>query len=406
MKLHRNLALGIHTGLVRILNENQALRPTLERLLMQNRKWGSRDRKLLGEAILEITRWKRKYTYLGNFDENDPNFLWKLIGIWFIEKGNPLPDWKDFTTHHGIPVFIQNSIETAHRKIKASIPDWLDDLGVEVFEPPFWENEINAQNQPAPLVLRCNTLKCTKDQLQKILQEDHDIIAESIEEIPHALVLSSHQKITHLPSFKMGWFEVQDANSQRVAEWLAPTTGSFIVDACAGAGGKTLHLASMMSNSGKIHAIDVHEEKLKELTRRADRNGVTNISTHLAEDLHFFKKNAGKADGVLIDAPCSGLGTLRRNPAAKWHVTPEKLLDWQKLQQELLLKNAVLVKPNGVLIYATCSIFPQENNQQIITFLKSNIGAAFVLEKEKTFYAHTSGFDGFYIARMVRNNEL
>ena len=183
---------------------------------------------------------------------------------------------------------------------------------------------------------------------------------------------------------------------------MNPQKGGTVVDACAGSGGKSLHLATLMQNKGIVYAMDPQENKLEQLLKRAERNGITSIQVHPHNDVDFFTLHQGKIDAVLIDAPCSGLGVLRRNPAAKWHMNPEKIKALEILQQEILHKNAPLVKKEGTLVYATCSIFPNENQNQISRFLKTEIGAEFKLIKEQTFLTHQSIFDGFYIPQLQK----
>ncbi len=402
MKLHRNLILGIHFGLQKILTDEEALRPTLASLL-KNKKWGSRDRRLLAECLLEIIRWKNRFLYLSNVNPNDADIHWKLIALWILSKGEELPTIEEFNFSDPLK-FNNQPIDTLPRVYKESIPDWMDQMGVQIFGSFFWEKEIKALNELSPLVIRCNTRICHLDKLQQVLFNEYGIKSEKILDIPEGLRLSHHQKITHLPIFKKGWFEIQDANSQRVAAWAAPKKNSLIVDACAGGGGKSLHIADLIDDKIKIHAIDINESKLNQLKQRALRNGIKSIETHLANENELFERLNKKADLVLVDAPCSGLGTLRRNPAIKWHLNPEKINKLCTLQASLLIKNAQLVKPNGTLIYATCSILPQENSNQIHQFLASPLGSQFNLEKETTFFTHTSFYDGFFIARMVRNS--
>jgi 16S rRNA (cytosine967-C5)-methyltransferase len=203
----------------------------------------------------------------------------------------------------------------------------------------------------------------------------------------------------------LGLFEIQDANSQKVATSCNLKPGMTIIDACAGAGGKSIHMASIIKNEGEIIALDPHDSKLKELEKRAKRNGVKIIKT-----LNTFKsKNIsnliGKADRVLIDAPCSGLGVLKRNPDAKWKMNPEKIKKLINTQQYLINFWSKYIKPGGELIYATCSIFHQENKEQIKIFLDNKVGKKFIIKNEKTYFSHTTGFDGFYIVQLKKNCE-
>ena len=205
-------------------------------------------------------------------------------------------------------------------------------------------------------------------------------------------------------AFKNGWFEVQDASSQKVAQMLDPKPGMRIVDACAGAGGKSLHIASLMENKGQVIAMDIYENKLNELKRRARRNGIHNIETRVIDSTKVIKKLIGKADKVLIDAPCSGLGVLRRNPDAKWKLQPEFLETIKQTQSEILDSYSRIVKDGGQLVYATCSILPSENEQQVKAFLKREAGSEFTLTKDEKILPSKSGFDGFYIALLQKKS--
>ena len=175
-----------------------------------------------------------------------------------------------------------------------------------------------------------------------------------------------------------------------------------VVDACAGAGGKTLHIASLMENKGQIIAMDIYGNKLHELKRRAKRNGAHNIETRVIDSTKVIKKLYDKADRVLIDSPCSGLGVLRRNPDAKWKLQPDFLDNIRKTQQDIIQQYSKMVKPKGKLVYATCSVLPSENQNQVKEFLKSEAGSGFTLLKEKKVLSHKSGFDGFYMALLER----
>jgi 16S rRNA (cytosine967-C5)-methyltransferase len=222
--------------------------------------------------------------------------------------------------------------------------------------------------------------------------------AATNEGYPLALRLPERANVFVTEAFKKGLFEVQDANSQLVAALLDVRPGMRVVDTCAGAGGKSLHLAALMGNKGQIIALDVYGSKLKELKRRARRNGAHNIEPREIDSTKVFKKLYGSADRVLIDAPCTGLGVLRRNPDTKWKLRPEFLGKITKTQQEILGNYSKMVKPGGKMVYATCSILPQENSDQVQSFLGSGEGSDFSLETEKKIYASKSGFDGFYMA--------
>ncbi|MEK9613854.1 MAG: RsmB/NOP family class I SAM-dependent RNA methyltransferase [Flavobacteriaceae bacterium] len=400
MKLHRNIALGIVEGLQQLLEEKQNLRTVLNQLLKKNRKWGSRDRRLLGEVLLDCVRWKRTYMELGGLHSSSVHFFWELMGVWILSKKHPLPYWIEFENLQQLSTPLVLNPKKRNRAITESIPDWLDQMGADELGLDFWEKEIKTLNSTSPLVIRANSLKTQTIKLQLQLQQEFKIECQTLQDFPEALLLDKHQKVTHLEPYQKGLFEVQDANSQRVAHWVNPRKGKKIIDACAGAGGKTLHLAALMQNQGILIAADTYPKKLEQLRKRVQRNGVTIVTTQDANRDSFFDQEFQQADAVLIDAPCSGLGVLRRNPAAKWHLNSDRIDELKKLQQYILKRNAPLVKQGGTLVYATCSILPSENQKQVQTFLSSAEGSRFQLEKQQTFWTHETGFDGFYIAKM------
>ena len=176
-----------------------------------------------------------------------------------------------------------------------------------------------------------------------------------------------------------------------------------IVDTCAGAGGKSLQLAAIMENKGQIIALDIFSNKLKELKRRAKRAGAHNIETRLIDNNKVIKKLHNSADRVLIDAPCSGLGVLSRNPDAKWKLQPEFIKTIQETQADLLDRYSKIMKDDGKMVYATCSILPSENQKQVQAFLQREAGKDFKLVKEKIVLANESGYDGFYMAQLEKS---
>ena len=288
------------------------------------------------------------------------------------------------------------------RKYRESVPDWLDALGEQELGEALWTDELHSLNSLAPVVLRANTLKISRDRLQQLLREE-GVESYPLQQYPDALQLVERSNIFKSQSFKDGLFEVQDASSQKVAPFMQiDNSVKRIIDTCAGAGGKTLHLATLLQNKGQIIAMDIYEQKLQELKRRARRNGVFNIETKLI-DPKQLKRMQGTADRVLIDAPCSGLGVLRRNPDAKWKLQPEFLDQIRATQQEILQQYSKLLKKGGKLVYATCSVLPSENHQQVAAFLASEAGKDFKLEAEEVIFAHQSGYDGFYMARLINN---
>jgi 16S rRNA (cytosine967-C5)-methyltransferase len=178
--------------------------------------------------------------------------------------------------------------------------------------------------------------------------------------------------------------------------------GQRVIDACAGAGGKSLHMASLMQNKGKVIALDVLEKKLDSLRERSTRAGATIIETRLIESTKVIKRLAESSDRVLLDVPCSGMGVLRRNPDAKWKLTPEEITHLNNLQAEILSGYSKMCRPGATLMYATCSMMPSENLKQVEKFLSQN-DSRFSLEKEETLWPEVGGPDGFYFARLKRS---
>jgi len=193
---------------------------------------------------------------------------------------------------------------------------------------------------------------------------------------------------------------MQDASSQLVTPFSGAKPGMFVIDACAGAGGKTLHLAAQMQNKGQIFAYDIYQNKIDELNKRAKRNNVTILKETSIINQEIIKRNENLADILLIDAPCSSLGTLRRKPDIKWKLKPEKISQIKVIQQDILNSYVSMLKPGGTLIYVTCSILPEENQENIMYFLKQNKNFTFV--EDKTLLSSVTNNDGFYMAKLKK----
>ena len=402
MRLHRNLVFAVIDSLRDIFNEDVYADKAVEKALKRDKRWGARDRKFVAETIYDVVRWKRLYAEIANVKApySRPD-LWRLFAVWCVLKGIQLPDWNQIepTPTRRIKGKFDELLKT--RKFRESIPDWIDEVGVQELGEEVWTKEIAALNKQAEVILRTNTLNTTKAHLQKQLASE-GIDTEFIKGYDDALKLVERANVFKTEAFKKGFFEVQDASSQLVAAYLDVEPGMKVVDTCAGAGGKTLHLASLMKNKGQIIAMDIYESKLKKLKVRARRNGVHNIDTRVIDSTKVIKKLQGKADRVLIDAPCSGLGVIRRNPDSKWKLQPEFLDKIRGTQQEVLQQYSKMVKPGGKMVYATCSVLPSENQQQVEFFLASDAGKDFKFIKDEKVLSHKSGYDGFYMALLER----
>ena len=402
MRLHRNLVYTTIDSLNAIFNEGEYADKVVARALKKDKRWGSNDRKFVAETIYEIVRWKRLYSEIADVKEPfDRDDLWRIFAVWAVLRGYPIPDWRQL---EGTPERkIKGRFDELSKKrvYRESIPDWMDELGVKELGEDKWTKEIAAQNQPAKVILRVNTLKTNRESLRALLM-DLDIETEFLKDQPEALVLKERTNVFLTDAFKQGLFEVQDASSQLVAHFLDVKPGMRVVDTCAGAGGKTLHMAALMENKGQLIAMDLYESKLKQLKIRAKRNSAFNIEYRIIDSTKVIKKLQEKADRVLIDAPCSGLGVLKRNPDAKWKLQPEFIDNIRKVQAEVLESYSRIVKPGGKLVYATCSVLPSENQEQVQNFLKTENGKNFTFIKDQKVLASESGFDGFYMALLER----
>jgi len=402
MKLHRNLVFATIDSLHLIFNENKQADKVLKNTLKRDKRWGARDRGFIAETTYDIVRWKRLYSKIAEVKEpfNRAN-LFRLFTVWATLKGIQIPDWPQFENTPTRKIKGKFDEFSKIRKYKESLPDWLDELGQKELGKK-WDKEIHSLNQLADVILRVNTLKTTKEKLQNNLQE-LEIETENIKGYPQALKLVKRTNVFVTEAFKNGWFEVQDASSQKVAKFLSPKPGTRVVDTCAGAGGKSLHIAALMENKGQVIALDIYGNKLKELKRRAKRNGAHNIETRTIDSSKVIKKLIQKADKILIDAPCSGIGVLKRNPDSKWKLQPEFLETIKNTQREILDSYSRMVKPGGQMVYATCSILPSENEKQVQDFLERKSGKDFKFVKEEKVFPSESGFDGFYMALLQKN---
>lgn len=400
MRLHRNLVVAVIKVLDGTFNQSLYADKTIEKILKSDKRWGSRDRGFIAETSYEIIRWKRLYSEIS---ETKSPFkygeLWKIFSVWAILKGIQLPAWKEFENTPKRRIKGRFDSLTKIRKFRESIPDWLDEIGCAELGENKWTNELSALNKQAEVIIRANSLKTNVNDLASELLKE-DIQTEKIKGFPDALKLKERKNLFKTHAFKNGYFEIQDASSQLVAPFLKVEKGMKICDVCAGAGGKTLHLSALSENKGQIIAMDIYKNKLFELKRRAKRNNAFNIETRIIENNKSIKRLYGKIDRLLIDSPCSGIGVLKRNPDSKWKLSLEFLNKIKNTQQEILNKYSPMIKKNGKLVYATCSILPSENQNQIKFFLKTEIGKKFKIEEEKIVSPFNSGFDGFYMARL------
>lgn len=273
MRLHRNLVFTVINALNEIFNENQYADKVVEKSLKRDKRWGARDRKFVAETIYDIVRWKRLYNEIAGTKEHfTRENLWKIFEVWAVLHNIPLPEWNQIGDVPARRIRGMFNELQKERRFRESIPDWLDALGEKELGDA-WETELKALNVKAEVILRVNTLKTNKFELQKQLAFE-EIETVFIPEYDSALKLVERKNVFITEAFKNGLFEVQDASSQLVAEFMQVQPGMRVIDTCAGAGGKTLHIATLMKNKGQIIAMDVYDGKLNELkkTRPTQRN--------------------------------------------------------------------------------------------------------------------------------------
>jgi len=398
MKLHPNIIISVVTALKTIFIEGKHADDIVRNLLQSNPKWGSRDRRFIASSIYTIVRWWRRYLFIAETHLQEDACIEKVLSVYLYESfgselETPLPVAIDVAQFNE-----QVAKASGIRSIKHSIPEWMDELCVAELGETVWEKEVTLLNKEADVFIRVNTLKCNPKQLIDVLQKE-GIITHSFGDYVETLKLDERKPLQRLVSFLNGMYEVQDVGSQTIAHYLNPSPNAHVIDACAGAGGKSLHIAAIIKNKGRILSMDIESLKLKELERRATRAGVATIKTKtITEGTIASLKNS--ADYLLLDVPCSGLGVLRRNPDDKWKLSKERIHALLKIQQKILQEYSIMLKPGGILVYATCSILPSENDKQIDTFLAVN--NQFELEKKQTIYPSQGG-DGYFMARLIKN---
>jgi 16S rRNA (cytosine967-C5)-methyltransferase len=379
--------------------ENVYATKAIQTALKNQPEWEDDKRGLFSDTVYDLIRWWRPLWYILDRDPTpEEKDLQKLLTIYLFSKKGDLSALQKKRGLDADQVIQRIATTKNMRALRESISDWLDIRGEQELGSR-WDAVISSLNKYPDLFIRVNTLRTTVKDLSAFLRKE-GIVAESIDWNPDALHIMEKTNVFRLSSFRAGLFEVQDAASQMVCRILDPQPGMRVVDACAGEGSKTLHLAALMKNKGKIIALDTQEWRLSELRKRATKAGADTIETRLITSSKVYKRMDGSADRLLLDVPCSGLGTLRRNPDIKWKLSPQDLERLILLQQDLLEKYSMMTKPNGRMIYSVCSILPSEAEEQVVRFLKNH--SDFHLLNEKRYWPQTDGTDGFYIALIER----
>jgi len=345
---------------------------TLSRYFREHPKLGSRERGVIAEGVYGLLRNKAVYTGFAESGNGPTMRRITLLGLADAVGVDALGGLSEEETEWLSRVMlIDRSMLPA--ALRSNLPPWLFERLVARDGEAETLQLAEALNQPAPLDLRVNAIKATREDVMAALATA-PILCEAT---PYSLLgirIVKKPALQNLPLFKNGSIEVQDEGSQLLAQIVGAKRGEMVVDFCAGAGGKTLALGAAMRNTGRLYAFDVSEKRLAKLKPRLARSGLSNV--HPVQIAHEndtkIKRLAGKIDRVLVDAPCSGLGTLRRNPDVKWRQTPQSLLELNVKQSAILAGAARLVKPGGRLVYATCSLLDEENEAIVAQFIAAH----------------------------------
>ncbi len=412
----------IHHGeklLDELLKFTSAADSTLRQFFRAHPQLGATERGVLAEAAFTVLRRQLEFKHLAASGSGTLLRQLALLGLrhapgaqqrWSFSAVIPAAE----------AAWLERAAELAQTlpaELQLNLPQWLQTSLSKHCDQQALAQLALALQSPAPLDVRVNSLKARRSEVLAALQEAQ-LEAAATPFAPLGIRLVGKPNLHTLAAFEKGWFEVQDEGSQLVCHLMAPKRGQLVVDFCAGAGGKTLALGALMRSTGHVYAFDVAGERLEKLKVRLAKSGLSNVRPMLLDSEHDLKlqRLAGKIDCVLVDAPCSGLGTLRRNPDLKWRQTPASVAEFTCKQASILANAAQLVKPGGRLVYATCSFLETENEAIVADFLKQHsqfkvLSAADALAKQKinlntgdylSLWPHQHGTDGFFAALLER----
>ncbi len=283
--------------------------------------------------------------------------------------------------------------------VKYSIPEWLIEKWQKQYDKTQLEEMFQAFLEKSATSIRVNTEKTTKEELIKELEAEQITVMEN-EEVPNALYIDGYDFLSGITAFQEGMFYVQDVSSMLVSLWAEPKEGAQVIDVCAAPGGKSIHMAELLHGTGMVEARDLTEYKVSLIEENIERCGLTNIRAKQADARVLEEDSVGKADIVIADLPCSGLGVIGKKPDIKYKMSEAKCAELAALQREILHTVQNYVKSGGVFMYSTCTINPQENEENVQWFLKEH--ADFELERQQQILPKKGKNDGFFLARMVR----
>lgn len=412
--------------------------------LISNNRLNDADRRLFTELVYGISRWRGQLDWIINKhvkykpDNLTLNIL--RLGIYQLIHLDKIPAYAainesvELTKSRKKSKFVNAVLRTVQRKglknirfpkleekpvehlsVKYSFPKWLIKQWINQYGLDWTIAFCQASNQIAPISIRTNTLKTTRTELIKLL-ESEDIELEKSRYVPEGIILLDNIPLAELDAYSH-LFQVQDESAMLVSHILEPKPGELVFDVCAAPGGKTIHIAQLMENSGQILAFDILESKLKLINQNCTRLGISIVKTSIADAAE--ETFPSTADRVLIDVPCSGFGTLRRHPDIRWNKSQETIIELSELQLEIINNVSKALKPDGVLVYSTCTIEPEENEKVIEKFLDTN--PEFTVESADKFlpnnsselitekgyvktYPHLHDIDGSFVVRLRKHN--
>ncbi len=361
------------TVLARVLRFDHPADAVLSHYFREHRQLGHADRGFVAETVFAFLRRKRS---LEAACSAQPEHRQRMLATLALERGWRAADLQAVLKAGegewlaSLPARSHDDLPPA---VRCDLPDWLYERLLAQRGEAALSALAAALNRPAPLDLRVNTLRRTRAEVLQQLA-DSQLAAAPGKLSPLAVRLRGKPALARHPSFLAGDIEVQDEGSQLLGLLLEARRGEMVADFCAGAGGKTLLLGAQMRNTGRLYAFDVSEKRLSKLKPRLARSGLSNVHPVRIEHERDakIKRLAGKMDRVLVDAPCSGLGTLRRNPDLKWRQGEEAIAELAAKQASILAAAATLVRPGGRLVYATCSLLEEENERIVQDFLASH----------------------------------
>ncbi|WP_153100888.1 RsmB/NOP family class I SAM-dependent RNA methyltransferase [Paraburkholderia hayleyella] len=417
MRLHGFLIGQTETLLAEVLKFNGPADATTSRFFRAHPKLGHGERGVIAEAVFAVLRRRMEFAHLSESGSGSPARRLTLLGLMQTAGRSALKPFVSEAEAHWLDHVSKIDPESLPLRIRLNLPDWIYQALAARFEADELARLAAALNYPAPLDLRANPVKASRAEVLEALSRA-GIEAGETPFAPLGVRVVGKPPLTKLDAFQQGWLEVQDEGSQLLCSMVAPRRGEMVVDFCAGAGGKTLALGAMMRSSGRLYAFDVAERRLAKLKPRLARSGLSNVNPVLIDSEHDakIKRLAGKIDRVLVDAPCSGLGTLRRNPDLKWRQSPESVAELTPKQLSILTSAARLVKRGGRLVYATCSILEAENEKVVQQFLATHpdftlVPARDVFAEQRieldtgdylSLWPHRHATDGFFAAVLER----